>query len=598
MAMFAQYIVGNATIQDVYMKDVRTSAMSGWNNGIFARATGMADTVTVKNVLIEYPFSSINGSAANRWVFPYNQTVINNAENLLIVTEMGVPSGLAMTTEARHYYYAVVMQNDYKADNTLYDGFNMDIWTITADGMLVFDNSMAVNTSATEYLFSEYDGLFFDEQTGEVVAIENIIGTTASITAVTDMNGKDVWDEANSRISGVTVGSTDFVENSFTISVAGGMKYKVYVKVAKLIIDQAEDMKFFSYDGNYNADGSVETPTSDGIHLYIWQNEKGQNKMRWTDYYYLIKDIDGASSTYGNAENPHTVYGDTGVAPITAKWDIITAENKPTTSDWDGIWSNRRSGLDTVNSLGFFGTFDGNGHTISNFTTDTSGLFGAIKHGTIKNVGIVNVGYYTTDTLTSYNYYGSLAHFMYGADSVLSNVYYQACATGYRLVGSIDNDATVEDILHVESTATYINQNTNNVIVGDRADRGYGDHIKTSGVDNYVYVSVYPMMVAYNADICDNYGGLYAYGDAQYVDGELVTTNDKLYGVWEANHRGVSNAKKVYDVTFIVQGSSRFTSQAALTSYIQGAGGDSIVAGFDSGFWTIDRANGTITFGR
>jgi len=81
---------------------------------------------------------------------------------------------------------------------------------------------------------------------------------------------------------------------------------------------------------------------------------------------------------------------------LTADIDLAGAEWAPivpgTTFDY-----NATSVADTIDAS-YSGTFDGDGHTISNFTIrkdsseQTSGLFGAVS-GTIKNLGIVNASF-------------------------------------------------------------------------------------------------------------------------------------------------------------------------------------------------------------
>jgi len=97
----------------------------------------------------------------------------------------------------------------------------------------------------------------------------------------------------------------------------------------------------------------------------------------------------------------------------------------------------------------FTGTFDGNGHIISGLTIDSTsdkypGFIGYIDTGTVKNLGLVNVYIYNTDSNNG-NGAGGIG---YNKDGTIQNCYVTGSITGYSYVGGIsgyNNGGTIEN---------------------------------------------------------------------------------------------------------------------------------------------------------
>lgn len=86
----------------------------------------------------------------------------------------------------------------------------------------------------------------------------------------------------------------------------------------------------------------------------------------------------------------------------------------------------------------FAGTFDGDGHKISNLKITTSedyqGLFGFIKNGTVKNLGVEDADI----SVSGYgSYVGGVAGQVTGSSSSIENCYVTGSVTGGRNVGGV-----------------------------------------------------------------------------------------------------------------------------------------------------------------
>lgn len=117
--------------------------------------------------------------------------------------------------------------------------------------------------------------------------------------------------------------------------------------------------------------------------------------------------------------------------------DIVANNSKALTLI--GTWTNK-------SNEGFLGTFNGDGHTISNIKVGTAGLFGYIGTGTVKNLALVNV----------YGGTNAIANEAHGM--TLENVFFSSpdAACGFTWVG----DSSTKNVVAVLPKAQhYINTN-------------------------------------------------------------------------------------------------------------------------------------------
>ena len=139
-------------------------------------------------------------------------------------------------------------------------------------------------------------------------------------------------------------------------------------KYVSKVIDEANDLAMFKIVNTFD-DSTEQATVKSGL---------------FDGYYVLGKDIDATGYTHAN-----------GITKIDAA---------------SSIWFDTQGFED----CGLTGTFDGNGHTISDLTISRHGLFGVINGGTVKNIGFENLA------LTGGNCC-SLAYYTLGA--VIENVY-------------------------------------------------------------------------------------------------------------------------------------------------------------------------------
>lgn len=200
-------------------------------------------------------------------------------------------------------------------------------------------------------------------------------------------------------------------------------------KYVSKVIDEANDLAIFKIVNTFDGSaGIVESGLFDG-------------------YYVLGKDIDAAGYTHANS----------GV-------NLYQASNRWFTTQGLG-------------NCGLKGTFDGNGHTISNLALGQFGLFGLINGGTVKNVAI-------EISSMSGGYTAGLCWF--ALDAVIENVHLEVAV----LPGNSGRAALAASILQSE---------VNNVLIEVR------DVLWPAGVEEYCnYGSFISMNVNTVADVEPN----------------------------------------------------------------------------------------------
>ncbi len=428
-------------------------------------------------------------------------------------------------------------------------------------------------TIAEEYLYSVADGVFFN-QAGEAKTLAEVIGANeAVLTEGTDKDGNSIV--SNGVITGVASSKDGLVENKFSLTI-NGSKYNVFVNVATLIIDEAEDFEFFTYTGAFDPTSITDAASSDAMKYQASKfiaTEAGQ--LLWNGYYMLAKDIDASTATYGNAENPHILSGNTAIGAIGK-----TSVRLYTANVCGSTWGNTNYNIfntHATGSRGLKGVFDGNGHTISNFTVaNTDGIFGSINGGVVKNLAMINSG--------------NLAATAIGA--TVDNCYFSTATTS-SIIYSTDAASTVSNVL-VENTGTalpykgifgvaegdYTNVTTQtDAIIGTMAT-----------FNNVILVSSVPLNSAYY-----DMGQGWSFGAARYdaatVDGvETATTSNVAYPTVEGT------ANRTYTSTYTVKlatGAARYTSVAKLVESYNA--NNDLYSAFTSSVWSV--VEGKLTFG-
>lgn len=183
-----------------------------------------------------------------------------------------------------------------------------------------------------------------------------------------------------------------------------------------------------SSDGPTSEDKWVETKDARKVDISDFEDE-----IKEVYYVYYAADVVSNFSSYNSSANVYTISSKAELTTFASKVNSGTTFSGKTIYLMEDI-----SLLGTHTPIGtstapFSGTFDGNGHTISNLnisssTTDYVGLFGYVQNGTIKNV-VVSSG-----TITGQNYVGAVAGYCSGT---IENCENKSTVNGTNYVGGI-----------------------------------------------------------------------------------------------------------------------------------------------------------------
>ncbi len=232
-------------------------------------------------------------------------------------------------------------------DGTTVTAISMGTTTVTATCALytaIFE--IAVQpvgeeiTYATQLLLDTTDGLLYNAETGEIVALDSIFGGTRVVAAMDKISG-DTLSIVNGKLSGYTVEEMGATEEKSVILRTADKFTEVSILPCTKVIDEASDLEIFK-----------------------WSNQF----LSFDGYYALAKNIDASAYTH-----------DHGSSLLYNQVKNILQTGRFTNSQDD--WSHN----------GLTGVFDGRGYTISGITVGDFGLFGAISGGVVKNVGFTNV---------------------------------------------------------------------------------------------------------------------------------------------------------------------------------------------------------------
>ena len=393
-----------------------------------------------------------------------------------------------------------------------------------------------------ELQFSAYDGLFFN---GEDVVDVNLIVDGKEVLSVTDAEG-NALELVDGKLVGITSTTEDWVENTITFETEDAF-YQVNVKVATLIIDEAEDFTYFT----------IKQPWDYSV-TYQYAYEFTQGDFDWEGYYVLAKNIDATGYVHDLDQGLGVTTGSTaGTTKAYTHMASITA-NRIDYLSHDGIqYHSTRVPYDH----GFNGKLDGQGYTISNLTTDANGLLGVATGAVIQNLGIVNcnasngyapLGYAICGSTKLYNVFVSTPTKF--ATSSHAPLFADWSSTIY----SCDNVVIYDNTIIPDGSYGWsfgygsltINANR------DAANQATGFGPSNSwmpGQSNMIIVSSVPMSVSCAGKQVYKEGTVMM--DAAYIDG---VKNENVYLIKVGSTSGVEVAP--------IAGVRRYTSQETLTA--------------------------------
>lgn len=458
-----------------------------FNNTYIVSPTAM----TVKNEMSGYR-TYTTGDEAFR-----NNAYIYDASNATTYAPMG-----------NDYYVkldGVKRYNDvsaWQASAGDYSSFDTACWTLT-NGIPTWkglDGGAYVTVDGT---FSAKDGVLVSG-TGTTDLATAAFGAGATLVSATQYgNVLTVEDNAIKGVQTSVIRDTEnfatgvgLVELKVTASVNGGTQTKtLLVKAYDAVIDEAEDLAIFNVNAAY-VDSAIDYSAAN----------------TFDGYYILAKDIN--DSSYIHAAHDSTRDG---IQTLTGA-SAVKATNRKYTG-----------------AFGLTGTFDGNGHTITNIWLSEFGLFGIVgDNGTVKNLAIKDVKFYRTNGIgASYHAYTILGFNLYNAK--LTNLYIcqnvESKLTGSDSVGG---STSWENVRYWNLVSYTVSTDT---IVKDCVFEVEGDPTKYTaekmqGGLFYIILSngewENSCIISANVSAYHSKGTLYT--DAATVDGEACTASYPISG--------------------------------------------------------------------
>ena len=235
---------------------------------------------------------------------------------------------------------------------------------------VAIDVVLDVEEHDEELYLSAEEGILFDANFNPISVASIFDANSVELIKVYDAFGGLLTVGEDNTILGAGTSSTGYFE-TYVILYTADKAIKVDLKVASLIIDEASDLSYFTIKKPWDFNKTL-----------AWGFTFSEGDFAWDGYYVLVKDIN--ASDYG------VHYLENGTHTADSKSDNVRQHSG---AQNDYLFNNGISKMG-VFSHGLLGTFDGQGHVISNLTTKASGLFGVIagSKAMVKNVGFVNCG--------------------------------------------------------------------------------------------------------------------------------------------------------------------------------------------------------------
>ena len=307
---------------------------------------------------------------------------------------------------------------------------------------------------------ADYDGVIEFSAADGTLPLEELFGS-ADAVIVEAYDAEGTLTVENNRILGIETTSEKPTERTITVCTEE-YGYNIRILPYTKIVTKAEDLAYFKITNDVDGMGNAS-------------NVSGN----FDGYYLLGNDIDAAGYTHA-----------TGI-------DGIAAANKVF------IYNN-------FVDCGLTGTFDGNGHTISNLSIGRGGLFGVINEGTVKNLGLSEIAFSSSDAaaLAWYTYGGSIEN-VYIDVAELPNVWARAA-----VAGNVHSTTKVENLLVELGGAV------------SALNGGYGSFTSHDGT-------------AANGDVTGNWNNIYIVSSApctvtsanKVIDGENTAASAKYAGI-------------------------------------------------------------------
>ena len=406
------------------------SLPESWNRAAFAGK--ISTTTVVKNVIVELTNVPVNVyGGCGSYAFTY--AALNaESKNIYVVSKTPLTVGSktydAENTGAENVYVGIKRYNDYgefaESENDYTSFANSKVWNTEGD-YPVFNGQRATKTVKGTIDYATEDG-FTSADTLAIFGEENVV-----IASATD-NTAGYTVSVNENKLAFTYNGAEFIGDGTVHNVVlstDTVDYSVNIKIVTKILRVKEDLAVFTIS-----------------------DKTGEFK----GYYLLANDIDATGYTHATGVNAN-------LSKESGRW-FMTAG---------------------YGNAGLKGTFDGNGHSISNLTVGQYGIFGVINGGTVKNVAFKDLKYTNQSNIVTLAWYivsADIENVYMNAES-LPNVWARAMMAS-SIYNSTMNNVIIKlgdvlgntgDRLNVYDSdlgayGSFVSSNANHVFDGDKAN--------------------------------------------------------------------------------------------------------------------------------
>lgn len=465
-----EVVFNDKTYDDVSLTyEMSDTSVGTIENGVFKPAKGGTTTITVKGT-----WRGVEGPAMIKTV-----TVEIIPEFLFVINEGVSEITLYSLDEGTQDSFFVEAEYDGEALETSvevtqgedYIDYDPNAHTVTSKGLVgeaELTVSYELNGEAMQIKVPVYvKPTMYDYATtvtnfsaihGDVTVGDNLLALVGEpILSAYDQEG-NAFEVKEDKIYGVPSSKDGKFTTKLTVYTAT-RGWNMDIEGYSGVIGKAEDLRIFKTNVSY---ASV-----DGKRAYRPIDET-KPMQKWEGYYILANNIN--ASGYDHGKN---------------------AQGEAGKENGVGIELASR-GLQSSADYGFFGTFDGQGYTISNMRVRSFGLFGYIVNATIKNVAFTGVDLYHSST---YKQTSVLAAWI--KNSTLTDVYIsvrntdEKASEGSVLANGIDASTVTRCIVETKEAFKYKDGLTmTGSFTYQNKERMDDDKVQTSFSDVYVISNV------------------------------------------------------------------------------------------------------------
>lgn len=441
------YSIRNARVSDVYIEATNVGSSDPYGNAAIARQSGTS--VLLERVVVISSIVTGNGESAAFISNPMDPVTATacyavymtadtvQAPSVLKPENMTAVTGLTYEQTEGYTFTGIDSEGSFDAAGRIPVFRNVSLVSaseIAIDGGESFE--------LADYLLTDYytaevgtlpEGISYDAGTGTFSAIANVAECSFTFTVVSSLNA-NIKAEIAVAVHALSV--TDVpVEFAAEVDMGGGEDLTltlpegvVYNAQSAVEIGETDVSRFAAYDAEANTvTVDNEALTQSGyVDVYVYV---GDFRYSYDGILFITKVINTeedlkAMQTLGGAEATVVRIDNSDVTFYPwSGYFVLGADIAASSSDAYGAKNCNHNGYRAINAagLGFSGTFDGRGHTISGFTLSAGGLFGDIFGGTVKNVNFADI------TLTG----GSASVFGYAVRGAnISDVYIEVTNVG------------------------------------------------------------------------------------------------------------------------------------------------------------------------